>query len=376
MEAVVQGKIWANSGDSHFIEPDEAWKSLPPALAERMPRSVKDADGRNETVTIDGQSFRRRMPSPKQQEFLEMARRPGLGDVAARLADLDNEGIWAEVVYPSLGMWNSMYRDPVLVREAMRVSNDWVKEQLVDASTRLVPTAQVSMLSITDAIEELERTRQMGFKCVFMPCEPPKALPHYNDESWEPFWAACERTGMVLAFHIGTEPIDHQAGEVIGVAFRGAGGAVINHTHAAISVLRVTMLMVASGVLDRHPDLKMLVSESGASWVPFLGDRMDEAYRQHGEWSYPKLSSSPKEILYRQVYASFQHDVTAIPTMTAMGYQNVMWGSDYPHLEGTFGHTQETLHELFDGVDDAVRRRITTGSFLELFPDVGVGPPD
>jgi hypothetical protein len=70
-----------------------------------------------------------------------------------------------------------------------------------------------------------------------------------------------------------------------------------------------------------------------------------------------------------------QHDVTAVPALTGMGYQNVMWGSDYPHLEGTYGHTQKTLHELFDGVDENVRRRITVGAFLDLFPHIGE-PPD
>ena len=66
----------------------------------------------------------------------------------------------------------------------------------------------------------------------------------------------------------------------------------------------------------------------------------------------PKLSRLPKEILFDQVYTSFMHDVSVVATLSAMGYNNVMWGSDYPHVEGTFGHTQETLHELFDGVPD------------------------
>ena len=57
-----------------------------------------------------------------------------------------------------------------------------------------------------------------------------------------------------------------------------------------------------------------------------------------------------------------------------MGYRNVMWGSDYPHLEGTYGHTQETLHELFDDLDDSDRYRITIGAFLDLFPEVGLPP--
>lgn len=56
--------------------------------------------------------------------------------------------------------------------------------------------------------------------------------------------------------------------------------------------------------------------------------------------------------------------------MTSMGYNNVMWGSDYPHLEGTWGHTQETLHGLFDEVDPKVTERITIGAFCELFPTV------
>jgi len=51
-----------------------------------------------------------------------------------------------------------------------------------------------------------------------------------------------------------------------------------------------------------------------------------------------------------------------------------MWGSDYPHLEGTYGHTQKTLQELFHGVEPAVRKRVTIGSFLDLFPHIGEPP--
>ncbi len=74
------------------------------------------------------------------------------------------------------------------------------------------------------------------------------------------------------------------------------------------------------------------------------------------------------------MYASFQHDSSAIAAMTAMGFTNVLWGSDYPHAEGTFGHTQATLHQLFDSVDHRVRDRILFGSFAELFPDAPLPP--
>jgi predicted TIM-barrel fold metal-dependent hydrolase len=189
---------------------------------------------------------------------------------------------------------------------------------------------------------------------------------------WEPLWATAEEANIVIGFHIGSDAKD-PSGEG-NRAFRGPGGAVLNYVETTFGGQRAAMMMVTSGALDRHPDLKVLVSEGGATWVPFIADRMDEGYRQHGVYVRPKLSRLPSEIIYEQVYASFQHDKSAVAASTAMGYKNVLWGSDYPHLEGTFGHTQETLRGLLDGVDAATAYRITRGAFLELFPEVGEPP--
>ncbi|MCU1401461.1 MAG: hypothetical protein JWN62_4570 [Acidimicrobiales bacterium] len=366
-------KIWANSGDSHFIEPEDLWRSsLPARLADLMPRGEKSDDGEWETVFVDGLSFKRKLPSAVRTEFFNASNSAeGARDISKRVIDLDNEGIWGEVIFPSLGMWNSMFSTQEALREAMRVSNDWCADAIIRASRRFVPTAQVSLLSMDDAVAELQRAAGLGFRAVFLPTTPPRYTKDYQFEEWEPFWSAAEEANMVIAFHIGTDPIDMGSGKDIGIAFRGPGAAVLNYTETTFSGQRAAMKMVASGALDRHPNLKVLISEGGATWVPFLGDRMLEGYRQHHTMVRPKLSRSPKEILYSQVYASFQHDESAIGAVTAMGYNNVMWGSDYPHMEGTFGHTQETLHGLFDGVDPDVKYRITRGAFLELFPEVG-----
>jgi predicted TIM-barrel fold metal-dependent hydrolase len=369
-------KLWANSGDSHFIEPADLWQSrLPKRLADLVPRTEKDPDDRWETIYVDGQTFRRRLPSIVQEEFMQATvAAAGSRDVRKRLADLDEEGIWSELVFPSLGMWSSSFRTPELLREAMRASNDWAKENIQDYSPRLIPTAQVSTLDIDDAIDELKRCGALGFKAVFLPVAPHPAQKDYNRDEWEPFWSTAEDIGMVIAFHIGTEPIDFAGGGSIGVTHHGPGGAVLNYTETSFGGQRAVTKLVASGALDRHPKLKVLVSEGGATWVPFIADRMEEGYRQHAMVVRPKLSRSPREIIYEQVYASFQHDSSAIAAMTALGYQNVLWGSDYPHIEGTFGHTQQTLHRLFDGVDEKTRDRIRFGAFNELFPDAPLPP--
>ena len=386
--------IWANSGDSHFVEPPDLFDTnLPRDLADRMPKSVKDPDGEYETVTVDGQAFRRKMPrldgqrarrSLTADEFLDAKRLEGAGltrgaagngwDVEARLADLNGEGIWGELVFPSLGIWSFNIRDPKLAVAGAQVMNDWAAD-IQRQSPRIVATASVPLLDVNDAIAEVERATDMGFKAGFLPVRPSHDGPGWAAEHWDPLWDAFAETGMVIAFHIGTEP--HTPDARTGVYHTGRGGAVLNYTETTFGGQRAVCQMVASGALDRRPNLRVMVSEGGSGWIPFIADRLDEAYRQHSAAVRPRLTRPPGEILFDQVYASFQHDPrSSVIAMTGAGYRNTIWGSDYPHFEGTFGHTQKTLHELFDDAPAEVSRRMRIGAFLELFPHVPEPPAD
>lgn len=387
-------KIWANSGDAHVREPADLWtERLPLELAARMPRAER-IDERTERVHVDGYSFERHLPvdAVMTDEDLEasglkargreagmgfrdfVSRPPGSWDLQTRHKDLDQEGIWAEVVYPSFGLWNGLIKDPHLYREGVRVFNDWLKETFLDVTTRSVPTGEISIRSVADAVTEAERLAGMGFKVVSVPVALDSDLPTWNDPAWEPLWSTLEQSGMVLASHAGTLPQRSEGGS--GVTYHGAGSALLNYFEVSFSAQRFAAVIAASGVLDRHPRLRVLISEGGATWIPFVVDRMTEAYRQHAKLVRPKLSRTLAEIVFEQIYTTFQHDVSAVGACHAVGYRNVMWGSDYPHMEGTYGHTQATLHELFAGVDDQIRYRVTRGAFLDLFPDVGEPPAD
>ncbi|HUF98760.1 MAG TPA: amidohydrolase family protein [Ilumatobacter sp.] len=369
-------KIWAHSGDSHFLEPDDLWhRILPKKQADRMPRTEMISDT-EERVTVDGKSFTRALPKvftakgATGETIVELSTRPpGSRDLHLRLKDLDEEGIWGEVMYQSIGLWSALIEDPQLIREAAHAENEWLVSEIQSiAPDRLVPAALMPMLDVDDAVAELRHAAGIGLHLVSLPTGNPPGTKDYNDNSWEPLWAAAEDTGMVVGFHIGTDGGDQAA------RFRGPGGAILNYVETTYGGQYAAMKMVTSGALERHPNLKILISEGGATWVPFIGDRMNEAYRQHAMFVRPQLAKLPKEYLYNQVYASFQHDETAPAALWAMGYQNVMFGSDYPHLEGTYGHTQKTLHELFDDVAPEVRQRITRGAFEELFPHVSAPP--
>lgn len=369
-------KIWAHSADSHFLEPKDLWhQMMPKAQADRMPRTERIGEN-EERVTVDGKSFTRPIPKILKVKGTTgetiaqiSARPPGSYDLKLRMQDLDEEGIWAEVMFQSIGLWCSLIEDPALIRDAARAENEWLASEVQGfCPDRLVPAAMMPLIDVDDAVAELQHAAEIGLHLVSLPCGHPKGAPDYNDDAWEPLWAAAEEAGMVIAFHIGTDGGDQAS------VFRGPGGAVMNYVTTTFGGQHAAMKLVTSGALERHPDLRVLIAEGGASWVPFLGDRMNEGYRQHYMFVRPMLKKLPKEYLYEQVYCSFQHDESAPAAMWAQGYKNICWGSDYPHADGTFGHTQKTLHELFDDVDESVRNRITRDAFEELFPHVSRPP--
>jgi predicted TIM-barrel fold metal-dependent hydrolase len=214
-------------------------------------------------------------------------------------------------------------------------------------------------LDTADAVTELQRNVERGFQTVFLPTTTP-AGREYNREEWFPLWAAAEEAGISLSFHIGTGADPK--------VYRGLGGAITNHVASFYPAQTTLCHLVASGVLDAHPTLHVSFVESGGSWLPAVMERMDEAQRQYGTWFLrPTLPMLPSEYVKRQVHVSFQHGRAALAVKDICGVDALMWGSDYPHLEGTYPNTRKVLEGIFDGVPDDVRRAITGGNFAKLF---------
>jgi predicted TIM-barrel fold metal-dependent hydrolase len=352
--------LWTHSGDSHLTEPDHLWMHLlTVADAARMPWS-RWGDGDEQIIEVDGEIFRRTIPQAARHDERPAAR--GATDLDARLEDMSSEGIWAEVLYCATAMWLYRIRDVALLGRACGALNRWLAEDVRrHAPHRLVPAALLPANDPDAATNELEHVAELDLHLVELPCQS-RGDADWNHPAWERLWDRAARHHVVVAFHAST---DHPA-----VTATGRGSTVANYAMTGHAVQRTIAKLVAAGVLDRHPELRILISESGVGWVPHLAERMEEGLWSQGPLVDMALVRGPKECLYTQVFATFQHEATAGAVHAALGYPNGMFGSDYPHHEGTWGHTQHTLRMMHEATAPAVSERLRLGSFEALFPHI------
>ncbi len=353
------------SADSHIMEPPDLFLSgLPASL---RPRAIQMTlrDGFIMTVSGDKVIHRLRANKPlsaKTEGEPMSAARIGSRDLALRLQDMATDGIDAEIVFPSLALWTYVLEDPELELATAQVYNDWNDGFFAGHLDRFVRCGVLPVRRFADTLTELKRIAAKGFTAAMLPSAVPPGLPAYNLDAWDPVFALAGELGVVLVMHTGT-------GLESVIVERGPGAAVINYTRQMMDAQGSIMALVAGGVLDRHPSTQMAVIESGASWLAGLAERMDEVYHAHAVYVSPKLSATPGEIIRRQVKCSFQSDRACIRSRGITGHEAILWGSDYPHAEGTFPRSREVIRGLFEGVEISEREKadILGGTAARLF---------
>lgn len=341
------------SADSHVNEPFDLWtKRVDEKFRDRMPR-IEVRENGEKWFVIEGIRPSRIREAPRDQqvsvdEFIsesdETGVRPrldrtkgamfqqqgGTGDERHR--DMDYDGIDVEIVFPNKGLTNWQSPDPEHNAEMCRVYNEWVHETF-KGSQRSYPVAGIPAADVDLALKEIDRVAKMGFHGVMM---PPLTKKGYNLPYFDPVWAALSEANLPVCFHAGTGKDPRTAS--------GNGGAIINYVvHAMNTVLEPVVQMCSSGVFERYPNLRFATIEAGAGWVPYALWAMDQGYDKHAFWVYPKLKERPSEYFRRHGHASFQDDPIGIESRRWMGVDSILWGNDYPHLEGTWPHSEEVL---------------------------------
>lgn len=365
------------SADSHAEEPNYLYDRLPTKYRHRAPRIETIND--REYFIVEGQSPQPLdTPNPltdedRRKEF-RLGDDVGVGwnreggtNIPLRLADLDEDGISAEVIYPN-GLFKVFTSpDPEYQLALARVYNDWYAEVFEGHRDRFVPSALIPMGDIDKAISEVNRVAKLGYRTISLPVSVP-ALP-YNRPEYEPFWATLEEMRLPVAFHVFTrseakENDVHSKG--VDEEY-GHGEDLIEMVLGMAEAMSPLSMLIASGVLQRHPHLKFILVECGIGWLAWFLYAMDEIFHKRHMWQRPKLEMLPSEFFKRQGHITFGDDSIGLKNRDVTGVDCLMWGSDYPHDEGTFPHSREVIERIFGNISEDEKRKMVGGNAANLY---------
>ena len=360
------------SADSHVVEPADLWTTRMEAhFRDRAPRVEARPEG--DYYVIDGVT-----PTPSGLEgvaiedkiaggitsatgYRHADTRPGAWDPHARLADLDLDHIRAEVIYPGgfgLQFWAAP--DVAYERECIRVYNDWMSEFCSTESERFLGAGLLPIRGpIEWTIKEAQRVGAMkGIKTLSIPTTPGDRP--YSRPDYEPLWTALQEIGLPVSLHIGT-------GQSITDVFRRLGPGLAFIEQKYVTGIRTAAELIWSGIPQRYPNLRFVIAEGGIGWIASLLGLMDHWWKDHHRWMKPRLDESPSVYFHRQFWATFEDDRAGLLTRELLPVGHLLWGSDYPHTEGTFPHSREQIAKDFAGIPEAEVYNRVAGNAIRLY---------
>lgn len=356
------------SADSHIQEPNELYERwIPKGLRKYGPRVEVREDGSRYRV-MHGRKPRRldvaEMQETTDDQNREFRTDPTGGrDISRRLEDQTRDGIMAEVLYPNSGL--ALFNSPVAQYQiaVAQSYNDWLADLFSGHRNQFVPVGMVPVINIDAAVAEAGRLARQGYRAIKVPITFPDRP--YNDPEYDPLWAICEETGLSISFHAFTNSEDVYPSDW--GQREGTGGALNMMAMRMIDGMNPLSLLISSGVLMRFPRLNIVIVECGAGWLAWLLHMLDEQYEKKHMWIQPKLSLRPSEYFLRQGFVTFSDDPIALNNLTSTGSEVLLWGSDYPHDEGTFPHSQAVIERTFAGLSPREKNNIVYANAARLY---------
>ena len=302
-------------------------------------------------------------------------------DDKMRNSQQEQDGVVAEVVFPNTvpPFFPSfvLFAAPPkpdeyrLRRAGIQAHNRWLVDWCNRYPMQRAGIGQIFINNVDDAIEDARWIAENGLSGgVLLPNVPPDATwvkPLYHPD-YEPLWAELAELGLPVNFHGGTGVPNYG---------RIPAAMLLYLVEVPYFAQRPFIHMLLSGVFERHPNLKMVMTESGAAWLPPLLDRLDEtlaairATGAIGELRFASDAILPKSAteyarqnLWLGVSMPGPDDIAV---RDILGVDRIMWGSDYPHDEGTHPFTRESLRALFADIDPATVHALLAGNAADLY---------
>ena len=350
--------------DAHVNEPPDLWQnSVPAKWKERAPRLVHTDDGdiwefdkgretwpMGLTATV-GQSYFQFNATGQTYEKM----RPGSFDLDARLADMDTDGIYAQVLYPSVTLKGakiySEERELQLV--CVQAYNEWMVSFCSGSKGRLIPQAIIPTSGIDDAVAELGTALKSGHRGAIISAFPNGSLQPSPEDAR--FWEIAVEADFAIAVHIGSfgrwgntaaggsdQTWSASLSFLSRAAWAKAGGQTID----------VASDLLFSGIFEQFPKLKLVLVEANIGWIPTLVEQSDDVFRRYRWWTgaSEEMSEMPSEIFHRNFWATFLIDRAGVEMRHLMNVDHIMWSTDYPHSGCDWPESMLWLDRNFHGV--------------------------
>jgi predicted TIM-barrel fold metal-dependent hydrolase len=288
---------------------------------------------------------------------------------ALRLEDMDRDGVHFSVMYPPI--FGMRMKDKALGVAVIQAYNDWAAEFERSAPDRFRIVAQMLPDDPDGSTAELLRCSALGIKQVNFLVGTVTAAMY--QPAWDEFWAAAETNDIVVNYHVGgpvrAAAFADTAASEPGVEIRKPGFGMGLGDGATV-FLQPFIGLLSYGILERHPNLRVVLAESGTGWIPFQVQEMDYRFQRVLEGKVPEgfsLTKLPSEVFKKQVWATYQQDFVGLNLIPFFGEGHMMWASDYPHPDSTWPNSVAILDKEMATLEPAMRQKITHDNAKEFY---------
>jgi predicted TIM-barrel fold metal-dependent hydrolase len=375
--------------DCHILEPPDIWDNwLPERHRDKAPKLVKDAQGGDAWLTaVGGDPDPIGLTATPGMPFDEFRwfgvtydeARAGCYNGAARLADMDIDGVWAEVLFPPQRTMSHFLGDDDddFVLAGVEAYNNFLFEEFCAPDPqRLVGLAQIPSLGIDVAVDALRKAKARGAKGVLVSNWPSGNAALSRDD--DAFWAAAVDEGMPVSVHINiisraqraagrkaAAKAGNQLYDMTSEATRAKAIGGMSHVFSMAAGNITAMLF--TGVFDRFPELQVCWIETGVGWLPHFIECLDDRYWRNRGWGDLPIAQPPSFYWYRNNAATFITDRSGIALRHQVGVDNMMWSSDYPHHGNDWPYSRKVIEETMSAIPGTEQAKITGGNAIRIW---------
>ncbi len=292
--------------------------------------------------------------------------RPGCYEPAARVEDMKMNNVEMSLSFPTFprfcGQTFAEAKDKELALACVQAYNDFmVEEWCADSGGALIPLCIIPLWDIDLAVKEVERNAKRGVRSVcFSEIPANLGLESIHTGYWNPLFEVCESTETVVCMHIGSSSKMPSTSADAPPAV--AATLSFNNAMASLSDF------LFSGILVKHPKLKLAYSEGQMGWVPYILERADDVWEDHRAWGGVKdlVPEPPSTYYYQSVYTCFFKDRHGLDCIDKIGIDNITFETDYPHTDSTWPNTKEVAQKLMGHLDKEQLHKIIRGNAARM----------